>query len=233
MKNQYSILTWTTKKVQNDGRNIEIHLGGKILAGFIVRTAFSCHNLDFLVNLLSKPLYLHIENVDCFWAGQPIVKHCGSLSARGSLMDFHFRHMCSDMKLSKSKHTILNSNSQTRRFISIWFTHRKLFLYSKPWMVNGEKFVCDCPNPPTHTSHHVRVHVVTQHGPGLNFAILSNYSSVYSSSRSCPKTVSRTREVFPTGSTTLLRLQLWRTRDCAHRFSVICSPTWPVHSASD
>ena len=31
------------------------------------------------------------------------------------------------------------------------------------------------------------------------------------------KTVSRTREVFPTGSTTLLRLQLWRTRDCAHR----------------
>ena len=42
-------------------------------------------------------------------------------------------------------------------------------------------------------------------------------SSVYSFSRSCPKTVSRTREVFPTGSTTLLRLQLWRTRDCAHR----------------
>ena len=41
--------------------------------------------------------------------------------------------------------------------------------------------------------------------------------SVYSFSRSCPKTVSRTREVFPTGSTTLLRLQLWRTRDCAHR----------------
>ena len=30
-------------------------------------------------------------------------------------------------------------------------------------------------------------------------------------------TVSRTREVFPTGSTMLLRLQLWRTRDCAHR----------------
>ena len=42
-------------------------------------------------------------------------------------------------------------------------------------------------------------------------------SSVYSFSRSCPKTVSRTREVFPTGSTTLLRLQLSRTRDCAHR----------------
>ena len=41
--------------------------------------------------------------------------------------------------------------------------------------------------------------------------------SVYSFSRSCPKTVSRTREVFPTGSTTLLRLQLSRTRDCAHR----------------
>ena len=39
----------------------------------------------------------------------------------------------------------------------------------------------------------------------------------YSFSRSCPKTVSRTREVFPTGSTTLLRLQLWRARDCAHR----------------
>ena len=44
-----------------------------------------------------------------------------------------------------------------------------------------------------------------------------NGCSVYSFSRSCPKTVSRTREVFPTGSTTLLRLQLWRTRDCAHR----------------
>ena len=29
--------------------------------------------------------------------------------------------------------------------------------------------------------------------------------------------MSRTREVFPTGSTTLLRLQLSRTRDCAHR----------------
>ena len=42
-------------------------------------------------------------------------------------------------------------------------------------------------------------------------------SSVYSFSSSCPKTVSRTREVFPTGSTTLLRLQLSRTRDCAHR----------------
>ena len=42
-------------------------------------------------------------------------------------------------------------------------------------------------------------------------------SSVYSFSRSCPKTVSRTREVFPTGSTTLLRLQLSRTRECAHR----------------
>ena len=41
--------------------------------------------------------------------------------------------------------------------------------------------------------------------------------SVYSFSSSCPKTVSRTREVFPTGSTTLLRLQLSRTRDCAHR----------------
>ena len=41
--------------------------------------------------------------------------------------------------------------------------------------------------------------------------------SVYSFSWSCPKTVSRTREVFPTGSTTLRRLQLWRTRDCAHR----------------
>ena len=41
--------------------------------------------------------------------------------------------------------------------------------------------------------------------------------SVYSFSRSCPKTVSRTREVFPTGSTTLSRLQLSRTRDCAHR----------------
>ena len=41
--------------------------------------------------------------------------------------------------------------------------------------------------------------------------------TVYSFSRSCPKTVSRTREVFPTGSTTLLRLQLSRTRDCAHR----------------
>ena len=34
------------------------------------------------------------------------------------------------------------------------------------------------------------------------------FCSVYSFSRSCPKTVSRTREVFPTGSTTLLRLQL-------------------------
>ena len=42
-------------------------------------------------------------------------------------------------------------------------------------------------------------------------------SSVYSFSSSCPKTMSRTREVFPTGSTTLLRLQLSRTRDCAHR----------------
>ena len=41
--------------------------------------------------------------------------------------------------------------------------------------------------------------------------------SAYSFSRSCPKTVSITREVFPTGSTTLLRLQLWHTRDCAHR----------------
>ena len=41
--------------------------------------------------------------------------------------------------------------------------------------------------------------------------------SVYSFSRSCPKTVSRTREVFPTGSTTLLRLQLSRTGDCARR----------------
>ena len=41
--------------------------------------------------------------------------------------------------------------------------------------------------------------------------------SVYSFSSPCPKTVSRTREVFPTGSTTLLRLQLSRTRDCAHR----------------
>ena len=44
-----------------------------------------------------------------------------------------------------------------------------------------------------------------------------NQCSVYSFSRSCPKTVSRTREVFPTGSTTLLRLQLSRTRDCAYR----------------
>ena len=43
------------------------------------------------------------------------------------------------------------------------------------------------------------------------------HRSVYSFSSSCPKTVSRTREVFPTGSTTLLRLQLSRTRDCAHR----------------
>ena len=43
------------------------------------------------------------------------------------------------------------------------------------------------------------------------------FLSVYSFSRSCPKTVSRTREVFPTGFTTLLRLQLSRTRDCAHR----------------
>ena len=43
------------------------------------------------------------------------------------------------------------------------------------------------------------------------------FCSVYSFSSSCPKTVSRTREVFPTGSTTLLRLQLSRTRDCAHR----------------
>ena len=43
------------------------------------------------------------------------------------------------------------------------------------------------------------------------------FCSVYSFSWSCPKTVSRTREVFPTGSTTLLRLQLSRTRDCAHR----------------
>ena len=41
--------------------------------------------------------------------------------------------------------------------------------------------------------------------------------SVYSFSSSCLKTVSRTRKVFPTGSTTLLRLQLSRTRDCAHR----------------
>ena len=41
--------------------------------------------------------------------------------------------------------------------------------------------------------------------------------SINSFSSSCPKTVSRTREVFPTGSTTLLRLQLSRTRDCAHR----------------
>ena len=41
-------------------------------------------------------------------------------------------------------------------------------------------------------------------------------SSVYSFSRSCPKTESRARENFPTSST-LLRLQLWRTRDCAHR----------------
>ena len=40
---------------------------------------------------------------------------------------------------------------------------------------------------------------------------------IYSFSWSCPKTVLRTREVFPTGSTTLLRLQLWCTRDCAHR----------------
>ena len=46
---------------------------------------------------------------------------------------------------------------------------------------------------------------------------VSKNSSVYSFSSSCPKTVSRTREVFPTGSTTLLRLQLSRTRDCAHR----------------
>ena len=46
---------------------------------------------------------------------------------------------------------------------------------------------------------------------------VGNICSVYSFSRSCPKTVSRTRVVFPTGSTTLLRLQLWRTKDCAHR----------------
>ena len=45
---------------------------------------------------------------------------------------------------------------------------------------------------------------------------LQRNCSVYSFSRSCPKTVMKTREVFPTGSTTLLRLQLWRTRDCAH-----------------
>ena len=48
-------------------------------------------------------------------------------------------------------------------------------------------------------------------------AFLLDHCSVYSFSSSCPKTVSRTREVFPTGSTTLLRLQLSRTRDCAHR----------------
>ena len=41
--------------------------------------------------------------------------------------------------------------------------------------------------------------------------------SLYSFSRSCPKTVSKTREGFPTSSTTLLRLQLSRTRDCVHR----------------
>ena len=44
-----------------------------------------------------------------------------------------------------------------------------------------------------------------------------SFCSVYCFSRSCPKTVSRTREVFPTDSSTLLRLQLSRTRDCTHR----------------
>ena len=53
---------------------------------------------------------------------------------------------------------------------------------------------------------------------GFGLGALTNCEcSVYSFSSSCPKTVSRTREVFPTGSTTLLRLQLSRTRDCAHR----------------
>ena len=52
---------------------------------------------------------------------------------------------------------------------------------------------------------------------GQSVENLGSKGSVYSFSSSCPKTVSRTREVFPTGSTTLLRLQLSRTRDCAHR----------------
>ena len=54
-------------------------------------------------------------------------------------------------------------------------------------------------------------------GSGGICVYASSFCSVYSFSSSCPKTVSRTREVFPTGSTTLLRLQLSRTRDCAHR----------------
>ena len=40
---------------------------------------------------------------------------------------------------------------------------------------------------------------------------------VNSFSGSCPKTISRARKVSPTGSTTLLRLQLCLTIDCTHR----------------
>ena len=47
----------------------------------------------------------------------------------------------------------------------------------------------------------------TPTGEKIRF-VRHSFCSVYSFSRSCPKTVSRTREVFPTGSTTLLRLQL-------------------------
>ena len=43
-------------------------------------------------------------------------------------------------------------------------------------------------------------------------ATVARRGSVYSFSKSCPKTVFRAGEVFPTGSTMLLRLQL----DCAH-----------------
>ena len=47
-------------------RTFESNFGVKILASFDVRTAFSSEKLDSLVNLLSKTLNLHIENVFCF-----------------------------------------------------------------------------------------------------------------------------------------------------------------------
>ena len=168
MKNQYSILTWTTKKVQNDGRNIEIHFGVMILAGFNVRTAVSCQHLDFLVNLL-KPLYLHTDWVFLSWP------------ANSKTLRFTFHTWFTD-RFSLSAHVqwyeakqkqAHNSEFQLwdkKNYFDIIYTWQT-FLYSKPWMVNGKKFVCDCPNPPTHTSHHV----ITQHGPGIKFAILSNY----------------------------------------------------------
>ena len=60
--------------MQNGVRIFESNFGAKISASFDVRTAFSCQNLDSLVNLLSKTLYLHIENVFCFWASRPVEK---------------------------------------------------------------------------------------------------------------------------------------------------------------